>query len=286
MTKYNPYWDSRLNSNTASNYYSKINNIKLYVLPGHIRYCKPEYWFLYEKTYDFWQKFMKAEMQSENIEDIESKLSSDSYMLFEDIYVLTNNIDNNEQNIEENINIVGMFCFDTKDVSSKAILAQSSFKVYPKEILDTYVKPNNINNIMTIGHLLVHPEWRRSKIGIGLSDILVWFMHKRFIDSNADLMLYPTRDNRSTNNLGTKHGGRVVLQTEYGGMSASIIVTDPKDVILDTGEPIIDKLSQTLWNNKILGIKEISYPSYNNYYSYLCSIDNNFEDSFKQKLKN
>lgn len=185
---------------------------------------------------------MGYEMRNANMSGIEEKLSSDAFMLFEDIYTLFYKSPDEES-------IVGLFCFDTKDVSSKAILDQSYFKSYPKEVIEDYIL--SVNKVMTIGHLLVHPNWRRSKIGIGLSDILVWFMHKRFIESRADLMIYWTRNNRGTNALGKKFGGRAIMENlEYGGLDADIIVIEPGDVVLDSGDELVNWFSQQLWDNR------------------------------------
>ncbi len=228
---------------------NKIDGLNCYVLPGHIRDCKAEYLELYNKAYNFWYHFMGAEMRLEKLEDIETKLSSDAYMLFEDIFILTHPDEQDE------LQIVGMFCFDTKDVTSKAILGQSSFKAYPADIMNQYILQSK--TIMTIGHLLVHPEWRRSKIGIGLSDILVWFMHKRFTQSGTDLMIYFTRNNRGTDDLGIKFGGKVILEHyNYGGLDAHIIATKIADVVLDCGDTAVNALSQSLWDERVISKQE------------------------------
>lgn len=217
--------------------HKSINNLKCYVLPGHIRDCKPEFHQLYGSAYRFWRVFMGYEMNKEHLEDIEKKLSSDAFMLFEDIFTLFHGN-----------SIVGFFCFDTKDMHSPAICDQSFFKSFPEDVLDNYIMP--ADKIMTIGHLLVHPDWRRSKIGVGLSDILVWFMHKRFVESGSDLMIYWTRNNRSTNQLGVKFGGEAIVQNqEYGGLTADIIATRPENVVMDCGDPTVNQISERLWEN-------------------------------------
>lgn len=221
----------------------KINKLVCYVLPGHQRYCMPEYQGLYNKAYEFWYINMGAEMRHEQLTDIDTKLSSDGFMLFEDIFVL------GYINDKQELDVAGIFCFDTKDVTSSAILGQSSFKAYPRDIKEQYILP--CQSIMTIGHLLVHPDWRRSQIGIGLSDILVWFMHKRFVESGTDLMIYFTRNNRGTNDLGKKFGGDAILEHyNYGGLDADIIATYAKNVVLDCGDENINQLSQKLWDGR------------------------------------
>ena len=222
---------------------TRLQELKCIVLPGHIRDCVSENISHYNTAYDFWRVFMGYEMSKENIENIESKLSSDGFMLFEDIYTLF-----------YKTSIVGLFCFDTKDMSSHAIGDQSFFKTFPVEILNNYV--HKAQYIMTIGHLLVHPNWRRSKIGLGLSDILVWFMHKRFVESGCDLMLYWTRNNRSTNQLGIKFGGECILSDyHYSGSPADVIATRPDKVIMDSGDETVNQISADLWNNRICAHK-------------------------------
>lgn len=226
----------------------KISNLKCYVLPGHIRDCQPKFISLYNQAYEFWRHFMGQEMRTENLTDIENKLSSDGFMLFEDIYVLCDERDEPENPGAELV-VVGLFCFDTKDITSRAILDQSYFKSYPNNILEKYILP--LDKIMTIGHLLVHPDWRRSQIGIGLSDILVWFMHQRFLESGSDLMIYFTRNNRGTNQLGTKFGGEIILQDyQYGGLAADVIATKPSNVVMDCGNQEVNQLSMSLWQNR------------------------------------
>ncbi len=217
----------------------RIADLKCIVLPGHVRDCEPKLLNYYNQAYTFWRAFMGLEMQRENLEDIEKKLSSDGFMLFEDIYTLFHKT-----------TLVGFFCFDTKDMHSDAIVDQEFFKSFPDVILENYI--SKAKKIMTIGHLLVHPDWRRNKIGIGLSDILVWFMHKRFLECGADLMIYWTRNNRSTNQLGIKHGGEAVLKDyKYGGLTADVIATRPENVIMDCGSDAINTLSEELWQNRI-----------------------------------
>ncbi|MBP9722899.1 MAG: hypothetical protein KBD64_07060 [Gammaproteobacteria bacterium] len=218
----------------------RVRYITCCVLPGHIRDCKSEYLPLYNRAFDFWHELMGHEMRSEKLEDIETKLSSDGYMLFQDIYVLYNS---------QTGEVVGLFCFDNKSVDNKCTLGQSYFNAYPDCIVQDYIL--SAKKIMSIGHLLVHPQWRRSQIGIGLSDILVWFMHKRFLDSGMNLMIYFTRNNRGTNDLGKKFGGQAILEHyPYGGLDADIIAVRPEEVVLDCGDPAINKLSESLYANR------------------------------------
>lgn len=219
----------------------RLNSLSCYVFPGHIRDCRPEFTERYNTAYDFWRVFMGYEMRNEKLKDIEEKLSSDPYMLFKDIYTLFYNTE-----------IVGLFCFDTKEMASKAVQDQSFFKSFPKDIRAEYI--DKAERIMTIGHLLVHPAWRRNKIGVGLSDILVWFMHQRFVDSGCDLMIYWTRNNRGTNDLGIKFGGEAIRQgLDYGGLEADIIATRPDKVVMDCGDEFVNELGARLWANQING---------------------------------
>lgn len=218
----------------------RLFELKCCVLPGHIRDCDRSYIEHYNSAYDFWRIFMGLEMQREHLDDIDKKLASDGFMLFEDIFTLF-----------YRDKIIGFFCFDTKDLMSRAMWDQEFFKSFPSNIIHDYIKP--AKKIMTIGHLLVHPDWRRSKIGIGLSDVLVWFMHKRFSESGCDLMIYWTRNNRSTNQLGTKHGGEVVLKDySYGGLTADLIINRPEQNKVQCGDQQIDKISQRLWDTRIV----------------------------------
>jgi hypothetical protein len=213
----------------------RVLALRCYIFPGHIRDCLPQYRDLYETAYCFWHDTMREEMEQAGLLDHAKNLSSDIYLLHEEVCCLFYEKE-----------VVGVFLFDIKDLKSQSVRDHSYFRNYPKSILDTHIY--SCQKIMTIAHLLVHPDWRRSKIGMGVSDLLVGFMSKKLLDSHSDLLIYWTRDNRKTHELGQKYGGQVLLDHfSYAGLPSTIISVKPDQVKIDAHDPIVNTLIDQLW---------------------------------------
>lgn len=219
--------------------FSKLNCI---LFPGRGKRCMDQYFDLYNKSYIFWREMMKEAFNSENLKELAEKLTSDDFVRHEEFVCL---FFENEP--------VGLLMFDWMDFQSQSAVEHSYFSRYPDGIVDD-IKNQSHRIIMTIGHLTVHPDWRKSKIGPGISEILTGFMTRRFLESHATALVFLTRNTRSTNNLGQEHGGKCLKKNfNLYGVSADVIIIY-RHTIKPSNMKGVTEITEHLWKKKHIAI--------------------------------
>lgn len=222
--------------------FEKLSKLQCILFPGKEVRCRPEFLEYYNKAYLLWREMLKEGFRSENLLDEAKKLKSDDFLRHEEIACLF-----------DGMKPVGLLMFDWMNFSVLPTLERQYISIFPDYIIKK-VKENAKSIVMTIGHLTIDLEWRKKKIGPGVSEILTGFMTKRFLESQANALLFTTRNTRSTQKLAYEHGGIPLLQNfEVYGVPADIIIMY-RDSIKSSDIEGIPELTDQLWRNKITAI--------------------------------
>ncbi len=219
-----------------------VEQLQDYVLPGKALWCKPSFEYYYEAAYEFWQEITLEGLHSEGLDERAAALNSDDFIHQDEIHCLFNG---NEP--------VGLFAFRWMDLRFEATREQSYFKsYYPESVIAKLVEQRHFF-LMTMGQLMVHPQWRRSKIGPCISEILVGFAVTRLLASPASALIAFSRNNRKTQDLCVNYGGSPLVESHRAyGLDSTIMIIYP-DRVTDNPMPGISEATARLWQEKRSG---------------------------------
>lgn len=213
-----------------------LEQLQTIQMPGNTLLLTPGKESLYESAYQFWYDTVIEGLQSENLQHHIQHLCSDEFIRQNEIYSLFHN----DQPI-------GLFAFSWLNLNFKATRQQHYLlNNYPGWLIDQLCDQGQ-HFIMTMGHLTVHPNWRRHKIGPCVSEILVGFAVKRLLESPALLCLSFSRNNRQTNKLSYRYGAKPLIQNYKAYGIDSDILALYRDSVCECPIPGIQTAVNKLW---------------------------------------
>jgi hypothetical protein len=187
----------------------------------------------YEKAYAFW-----LEMWSSTFSEVEpdKTLHSDPFLTLRELSA-----------IFLRDQVVGLMMYDFRDLRVRAHRDLSYIKHYPPEAL-ARLDAQGHYRVMQGGQLTVHPDWRRSKVGTFMSELLVGLSMKRFLASDASVMIAFTRNDRSTQELAYRYGAAPLCtgHTAYGIQSD--VIAFYRGQVQESPVPGIQPLVDRLWS--------------------------------------
>lgn len=222
--------------------HDQLIDLKCFLLPSKEKYCLNHLLSHYEKTISFWHSIIQNALREEKNFDIANQLTHDLFLQNDEVVVL---FDGEKP--------IGLFMFQWIDIqNSQEKIISALEKRFSKKLLDE-LNEKKIQYVMLMGQLAVDPDWRKSSIGYGVSDLLVGFALTRFLESKAEVLLTTTRNNRRTNDLGYRQGAK-----KFG--DAGVVLNVPADILCwyrEDVQPIpietLHATMQQLWKNKITG---------------------------------
>lgn len=218
-----------------------LTDLQCIVLPGREKRCKQEYKQLYNRSYQLWHEVMCDAYRSEGLEQEAQQLASDDFIRNEEFVCL----------VHDDVP-VGLLMFDWMNLDADSTLQLSYFTAYPQEVINHVVHEHQL--IMTIGHLVVEPNWRKKHIGPGVAEILTGFMTHRFLQSPATALLITTRNTRSTHRLAHEHGGKSLVTNYQRYGVASDIVIFYRNTVKNSDYPEIVTLTNQFWERQVNAI--------------------------------
>ncbi|MFV8250268.1 hypothetical protein [Bdellovibrio bacteriovorus] len=99
---------------------------------------------------------------------------------------------------------VGFLLWRFFDLSRESHRGHSYFKNYSPELKELV---RALGQTMIISYMTIDPAWRKSETDIPVSELLISFSVKRFLESRAENLLGYFRNNRKTNEMFYRHGG-------------------------------------------------------------------------------
>lgn len=192
---------------------------------------------LFNQVYRFWHSIW-----SKTFKELEGRevLYSDDFDRHDEITVLTS-----EQQI------IGILLLNWYDLRCEAHRSHSYFSAYPELIVRKMLKDGD-HMIFTMGNLGVHPEWRKTKVGPLISDLLVGLACKRFLDSDGQRWCSYTRNDRKVNELCYRHGAKCLAAdlTEHN-VSVDIVSASREEIVV-AHEPESGALIEELWAKRVI----------------------------------
>ena len=221
---------------TTTNY---LNALTCHLLPAKGRFCQSQFHAQHEQSYSLWSNITANALKEEKNDDLAANLSSDSFLEYDELVTLNNPT-----------GPIGLFMFRWIDLAFTSNQSLSGIKNrFPQTLLDALAK-KKFSKIMLMGNLAVDPNWRRSKVGFGVADMLMTFAVTRFLESDAQVLLTTTRNNRSTNTLCYRQGGSKYADNGIVFGVESDVVLFHRDDIKPLEIPLIYDKAKSLWQSK------------------------------------
>ncbi|MGE0529175.1 MAG: hypothetical protein AB7G93_15790 [Bdellovibrionales bacterium] len=170
----------------------------------------------YNETFQFWHTIWEqtfAELKNQR------KLYSDDFFRMDEILALSSAG-----------KVVGCFLFGWYDLRIDSHRYHSYFSAYPEELMHM-LQSSTSGIVMSMGYLAVAPEWRKSKVGVLVSEALLGLACKRFIASGASHLIAYTRNDRKINDLCYRYGARCAYSNRREhNVSVDIVLMERPDV--------------------------------------------------------
>jgi hypothetical protein len=188
----------------------------------------------YEKAYAFW-----LEMWRSTFAEVDPSIS-----LTSDTFV-------NQRELSAVFlrdQVIGLMMYDFRDLRSRAHRDLGYFQHFPRDVVDQLGRYGQ-GQVMMMGQLTVHPDWRRSKVGPIMSDLLVGLSVKRFLSSAAPVMVAFTRNDRGTQHLGYRFGAVPLREGHEAYGIRSDVIAFYRDRMVDSSLPGLAELTDRLWTD-------------------------------------
>jgi hypothetical protein len=221
-------------SNSALTY-----RMQCYILPAQGCWCDKKYFEYYELAYKLWHDVKLHALQHEsNLKNIQ-ELDSDDFLRQHEIIALF--LDKEP---------VGMIGVNWMDLSSAAYLDHTYFSCnYSNQALNK-LRESMHQQVMVVEQCMVARDWRKRKIGIGISEILLGLSMLRFLDSAATALISCPRNNRGMHKSFYRLGALSLEKNHllYGSPSDIILITR-ENARLSTDQQVAN-LTKWLWSKK------------------------------------
>jgi len=190
----------------------------------------------YDKAYSFWLEMWRSTF-SEVHADI--NLQSDLFVAQREVSA-----------IFLRDQVIALQMFDFRDLRLKAHRDLSYFQQIPSEVL-TLLLDQGHQQIMRVGQMTVHPDWRRNRVGPFMSELLGSMAIHRYLGSTVSVMIALTRNDRGMQDLGYRFGAVPLRQGHEAYGIPSDVIAFFRDKARTTSVPGIAPIVERLWRELI-----------------------------------
>lgn len=215
-----------------------IHKIQGYVLPGH---CPKNFKLVevYSNTYRFWRGvYSEVYSQTRSLES----LNTDNFYRQDEIFSLV---------IEQQV--IGCILFSYHNTLAESAWDLKYFHDLPREMVDQ-IRAHAPRSLMMMESLTVHPEWRRSRSGLPLAEILLGMAMKAFKASQCEVLVGTPRVDVKVHKLCALYGGKCLGSIAKSGYSCETFLF-AGDESHTNPNPDVAVQIETLWNQRIETLK-------------------------------
>lgn len=212
-------------------------------LPGKFD-CKQQVPNLYNEVYKAWRKIWKEIFIAAGSPD---SLNTESFLRQNIIFTLHHGDE-----------IAGILTTTFFNLSALATFDHAYFRPFPTELIKS-LESNPTGVLITSEYLSVHPDYRKSIVGVSLSEVLIGMVVRVLIQLNAKMLLGTAVRPAGVHKSCKKFGYKEVGSYEKYGLDCVLLSNTPEEAH-EHADPKIRMLISQYWNNKtdLTGIAEIS----------------------------
>lgn len=193
---------------------------------------------MYNRTYRLWQSVWNKTFDELN-ED--KRVDGDQFYLLDEFCT-----------IAFQDQPIAMIALKWLDLSLQPSLDNSYFRTFPETTTEV-LRKLNFKKLMSMGNLVVHPEWRRQSLssGVSLSEIVIGLALERFKYSSSESVICYTRNNRGINKIIYRYGGLPLWEKLIRHNVEVDVAIIPKKDVCKNPTLQVENLVQNLWNQWI-----------------------------------
>jgi hypothetical protein len=141
---------------------------------------------------------------------------------------------------------IGMTAWRWVDLSIRAEREDSYFRAWPRAVLESAFASGK--RVCIGSNLTVLPEWRGMVDGYSIKELLMVLAVKRFLASDADVMVGTMRNDRGMNGLVYRLGARPLLQSvAHHGVAVDLVTFTRGALGPFEPSPQVNELARRLW---------------------------------------
>lgn len=210
-------------------------------IPARGERCPTGQLSTWEQAYELWHATRAQGMRSEGMVEEAARLSSDGFLEQDEVVCVLSQG-----------RVLGLFLDRTLNLAWRPNRALRYFEAFPEEVVDTLFA--NPGALLTFGHLAVDFEWRKSRIGVGIAELLLSLSMLTFRQSRATLAISYARNNRKIHELCYRHGAFALYRGLRVFRGESDIVAWHRADARSSPVPGVAELAQRLWDDRIDGL--------------------------------
>jgi hypothetical protein len=155
--------------------------------------ARPEFCPLHNQAYALWQSNWQK-----TFEDLKSnaKLSADDFVRQNIISALF-----------DGEKAVGLLLHTYLDLNLDAVRAHSYLSTYPCQVVEG-LRHSGAAQVLTMEYLTLDKNWRKSKVGVALGEVILGLGVQVLVESGFDSMVVVTRNDRQVNKILYGYGAR------------------------------------------------------------------------------
>lgn len=145
---------------------------------------------------------------------------------------------------------IALFFHNVFDVSRRSILDHSYFKNYPIEVIKE-IKEKGFKRSFILSYMTIHPDFRSSKLGFSVPDLLFSLSIKRFLELNLNQIIGYIRTDKSFFESFYRVGANKLFSSSAYNVPVDFCYLTRESAKISHLD-FISELTEYFWRNRIL----------------------------------
>ena len=144
---------------------------------------------------------------------------------------------------------VGFLLYNWFEINRSYHCEHSYFENYPSELMEELLI-SGYKKIMVISYMTLKDDWRKPFTDLPISELLTSFAVKRFVESEAQVLVGYFRNDRKTNEMFYRHGGIPLIKDIKRYNVAVDFASITKAAATSSTFPGVADIANRLWENR------------------------------------
>jgi hypothetical protein len=214
----------------------KLNNFTYTLIPGDISKY-PSLLSFHNYVYNYWKIFWDDVFLKNGSK---TTINSDSFRRQNIISV-----------IQYNEEIVGMHLYSLYNLQSFCDLNHSYISKSYNEMFINYLKENSLNKLMSLEFLTVNNQWRKSKYGFSVAELIANLSLNFLNTLDAQCSVAPSRSDVGVTDLSIKLGAKVICENVNMHNTPCDLIIFLKNQTKESRNERIKMLTNILWRSRL-----------------------------------
>jgi len=144
---------------------------------------------------------------------------------------------------------VGLLLYNWFEIDRSYHREHSYFENYPTDLIAELLS-SGYKKIMVISYMTLKDDWRKPFTDLPISELLISFCVKRFVESDAQILVGYFRNDRKTNEMFYRHGGIPLIKDVKRYNVDVDFASITKANATDSNVSGVAEIANRLWENR------------------------------------